>query len=212
MNKHIVFWKVKDNDEKQKNIDTMIEMLKALVGKVEGLVSIEAGYNFNESSDYDVVLYAVFKNPVALKYYQTHPEHVKCKESISQVTTSRIAADYFFESEKAVSKPLSEVTDVPETVVVSSETNVPEITVETPSVPEQVIEAPQPSVPEITVETPSEESKPANAFGVEINTGDTLKTDLPNIQTVEEKMPVQNDFVQQFEDVQPSVQGYNPQI
>ena len=66
MVKHIVFWKVKDNDEKQKNIETMIEMLKSLVGKIEGLVSIEVGYNFNEASDYDVVLYASFKNLVVI--------------------------------------------------------------------------------------------------------------------------------------------------
>ncbi|MGN1457542.1 MAG: Dabb family protein, partial [Acutalibacteraceae bacterium] len=73
MVKHIVLWKIKDDDNKQKNIDLMIEMLTSLVGKIDGLVGIEMGYNFDVSSEYDVVLYATFKNAVALKYYQNHP-------------------------------------------------------------------------------------------------------------------------------------------
>ena len=221
MVKHIVFWKVKDNAEKQKNIDCMIDMLKSLVGKIEGLISIEVGYNFNNSSDYDVVLYASFTNPSALKYYQTHPEHVKCKEFISQVTVDRACADYFFESTMASATEPTEIpveaTTAPEiaveTPVVSETPKAPEIAVETPAVPETpkapeiAVETPAvpetPKAPEITVETP------ANPFGVEINTG-SAQSSLPNIQT--DTNSVTEDFSQQFQDVQPSVQGYNPQI
>ena len=115
MVKHIVFWKVKDNDQKQQNIDRMIDMLKSLVGKIEGLTSMEVGYNFNNSSDYDVVLCAGFTNPSALRYYQTHPEHVKCKDFISQVTVNRVGADYFFESDMAASAPAVEIPVAAET-------------------------------------------------------------------------------------------------
>ncbi len=120
MVKHIVLWKIRDNDDKQKNIDKMIQMLTPLVGKIEGLVNLEVGYNFNTGSEYDVVLYAVFKNPVALKYYQNHPEHVKCKEFIGSITVDRTAADYFYDEETASSLPLSKVKDVPEQKIAQS--------------------------------------------------------------------------------------------
>ena len=71
MVKHIVLWKLKDDPDKQQNIDLMIEMLKALVGQVEGLVSIEMGYDFNPASDYDVALYATLKTPAALRHSST---------------------------------------------------------------------------------------------------------------------------------------------
>ena len=115
MIKHLVLWKIRDDDDKQKNIDTMIKMLSSLVGKIEGLVSIEVGYAYNDNAEYDVALYGSFKNPVALKYYQTHPEHVKCKEFISKITEGRVSVDYFYEKENASALPLSRVKDVPGT-------------------------------------------------------------------------------------------------
>ncbi|MDD6490521.1 MAG: Dabb family protein [Clostridia bacterium] len=114
MVKHIVLWKIKDDENKQKNIDRMIEMLTALVGKIDGLVGIEMGYNFDVSSEYDVVLYATFKNAVALKYYQNHPEHVKCKEFIGKIATGRTSADYFWEEEISAQRPFAETPDAPE--------------------------------------------------------------------------------------------------
>ena len=113
MVKHIVLWKIRDDDQKQKNIDHIIDILTALVGQVEGLVSVEMGYNFNTASDYDVVLYATLKNAAALKYYQNHPEHVKCKEFIQTVSVGRTAADYFYEEGVEVSRPFDEVPDAP---------------------------------------------------------------------------------------------------
>ena len=85
MVKHIVLWKINDDSQKQANMGKMIEMLTSLVGRIEGLVSIEMGYNFNTASKYDVVLYATFKNAAALRYYQNHPEHVKCKKFIQSI-------------------------------------------------------------------------------------------------------------------------------
>ena len=220
MVKHIVFWKVKDNAEKQQNIDRMIDMLKSLVGKIEGLISIEVGYNFNQSSDYDVVLYAAFTNPSALKYYQNHPEHLKCKEFISQVTVDRTCADYFFESDMLSKTEPAEIpqntAETPAVPEITIETPaVPEITIETPAVPEITFETPAvsevavetPAVPEVAVETPAVPE--TNPFGVEINTG-AVQSSLPNIQADTDTAVA--DIAQQFSDAQPSVQGYNPQI
>ena len=97
MVKHIVLWKIRQDSRTQKNIDHMIDILTDLVGKIDGLISMEVGHNFNTDSDYDVVLYATFRNATALRYYQNHPEHLKCKEFISQISVSRTAADYFYE-------------------------------------------------------------------------------------------------------------------
>ncbi len=113
MVKHIVLWKLRDDADKQKNMDRMISELTSLVGKIEGLVSIEMGYNFNTANDYDVVLYAAFKNAAALKYYQTHPEHVKCKDFIEGITVARIAADYCFDEGVLEARPYNEVPDAP---------------------------------------------------------------------------------------------------
>ena len=113
MVKHIVLWKIRNDDQKQANIDQMISMLTSLVGKIEGLVSMEMGYNFNTNSEYDVVLYATFKNAAALKYYQDHPEHLKCKEFVHSVAVDRTAADYFSEEGVKTSRPFDEVPDAP---------------------------------------------------------------------------------------------------
>ena len=114
MVKHIVLWKIRNDDQKQANIDQMISMLTSLVGKIEGLVSMEMGYNFNTASEYDVVLYSSFKNAAALKYYQNHPEHLKCKDFIGSVTIGRTCADYFYEEGVKASRPFNEVPDAPE--------------------------------------------------------------------------------------------------
>ena len=162
MVKHIVLWKLKDSADKQQNIDRMIEMLNALVGKVEGLISVEVGYNFNTSSDFDVVLYAALKNPAALKHYQFHPEHLKCKDFIGSVTVDRVAADYFFEEEAASSLPADQVADVPaaaETVLASDETDVitePEISIEFP--PKRTV---IPTVTELNADKPARKTEPA---------------------------------------------------
>ena len=148
MVKHIVMWKLKDDLDKQQNIDRMIEMLKALVGQVKGLVSIEMGYNFNTSSEYDVVLYATLKSPAALKHYQNHPAHVKCKDFIGSITEARAVADYFYEDESVSAKSPQEIDDVPadaemvSTLEESQTKQEPEIWIEFPP-KREVLPAPQ---------------------------------------------------------------------
>ena len=147
MVKHIVLWKVKDSAEKQQNIERMTTMLNALVGKIEGLVSVELGYNFNTSSDYDVVLYATLKSASALRRYQNHPEHVKCKDFIGSITESRVAADYFYDEETAAAPPYIEDEDIPAETQAAPKPEAPkgpEITVEFP--PKREI-LPAPSIP-----------------------------------------------------------------
>ena len=51
MVKHIVFWNVRNDDQKKHNMEEMKKRLTALVGKVDGLISAEVGFNFNEKRE-----------------------------------------------------------------------------------------------------------------------------------------------------------------
>ena len=159
MVKHIVFWKLKDGIDKSANIDRMIGMLTALVGKIEGLVSIEMGSNFNTASEYDVALFAAFKNESALAYYQDHPEHVKCKEFIGSITAGRACIDYNFEDKCYAARPFAEVPDAPGAVkkgpeieVTIPERKAPVIEVTMPAKTEPVIEVTTPAKTEPVIE------------------------------------------------------------
>ena len=98
MVKHIVMWKVADHEvhgskaEIQEKIKAGLESLK---GKIDGLLDIEVGINFNKSvAAYDVVLYSTFTNKDALEEYQKHPEHLKVADGlVRQVAVSRVV-DY----------------------------------------------------------------------------------------------------------------------
>ena len=82
MLKHIVFWKIKDNEDKEKNMEQMVKMLYSLDGRLKVLSLLSLAYNLDFTLEYDVVLCAVLKSPGALKFYQNHPDHVKCKKFI----------------------------------------------------------------------------------------------------------------------------------
>ncbi len=93
MVKHIVFWKVRNDENKQANMEHMREILTALVGKVDGLLSAEVGFNFNPIG-YDIALYSTLESREALDRYQVHPDHMKVKEFVHSVVTDRVVVDY----------------------------------------------------------------------------------------------------------------------
>lgn len=95
MVKHIVFWNVRDDEQKQHNMEEMRSRLTSLVGKIDGLISAEVGFNFNEKG-YDLALYSIFTNKEALDGYQIHPEHLKVKEFVHSVITDRCVVDFEF--------------------------------------------------------------------------------------------------------------------
>ena len=97
MIKHIVLWKLKNSNDKQENMESIIRMLTALVGKVDGLTSVELGKSFALSGDYDLMLCSCHTDSMALTMYQNHPEHVKCKGFIGSVTEKRLAFDYYYD-------------------------------------------------------------------------------------------------------------------
>ena len=56
MVKHIVFWNVRDDEKKEENMTEMKKRLTSLVGKIDGLISAEVGFNYNPNG-YDLALY-----------------------------------------------------------------------------------------------------------------------------------------------------------
>lgn len=93
MIKHIVFWKVRDDENKQKNMENMRKFLTDLVGVVPGLISAEVGFNCNPNG-YDIALYSVLESKEALDGYQVHPAHLEVKKFVHSVITDRAVTDY----------------------------------------------------------------------------------------------------------------------
>ncbi len=90
MVRHIVMWKLKDQNHeiKKANMNKMKEMLEALVGKIEGLRIMEVNPNIKEDG-YDLCLYSEFDNIDALEYYKTHPLHKEVQKFVHSVISER---------------------------------------------------------------------------------------------------------------------------
>ncbi len=95
MVKHIILWKLKqenNNDTVKKGIK---ENLEALMGKIPGLVEISVQTSALASSNADVMLYSVFDNENALKGYAVHPDHVFVADTfVRPYTETRMCLDF----------------------------------------------------------------------------------------------------------------------
>jgi len=97
MTVHIVMFKFKDED-REKNIEVVSQMLNGLLSTVPTLKSIEVGQNFSDSDRaMDLSIITTFDDKDALKAYAMHPEHLKVVELIRQVTLESKVVDYFRE-------------------------------------------------------------------------------------------------------------------
>lgn len=76
MIRHIVMWRMAPTEDKIEKAKAIKENLEALKGKIDVLVDIEVGINFeNSDSASDVVLVSTFKSLEDLNEYQNHPLH-----------------------------------------------------------------------------------------------------------------------------------------
>jgi len=91
MVKHIVLFKLKNQEDRQRAIDAFYGMK----GKIEGLIDLEAGEDFLFSErSYDVALVCTLKDKEALEFYQAHPVHQPVKKLMAEIRVSSIAVDY----------------------------------------------------------------------------------------------------------------------
>ena len=82
-------------DDKQANLVKIRAVLEQLPKKIEELVSMEVGLNFDESERaFDLSLYSTFKTKEDLATYASHKEHIKVVDFIKTVITESKVVDY----------------------------------------------------------------------------------------------------------------------
>jgi hypothetical protein len=98
MIKHIVVWRLKESahgNTKMQNALFAKEKFEALNGKIEGMIRLEIGINFNTTDESsDIVLYSEFRSKQDLDNYQTSAEHQALMPFIREARTERRVIDY----------------------------------------------------------------------------------------------------------------------
>lgn len=96
MIKHIVLWRIAGNKEETAKL--MKEKLEELKDKIDFIVDLQVGINYNESeAASDIALVSTFKSREDLEAYIVHPEHVKVgAEYVRPNVSERRVIDYEF--------------------------------------------------------------------------------------------------------------------
>ncbi len=95
MVRHIVFLKLEDNSEKNKQI--VKERMMQMQGNIDILKHIEVGINFSpEERAFDLVLITDFESKNDLLAYATHPVHVEVLKFLRSINTLSKVVDYEF--------------------------------------------------------------------------------------------------------------------
>ncbi len=95
MVKHIVLWDLVEGTEgisKEEHFQEFTKRLKSLVGKIDGLLSLETYMGYQGK---DLALVVEFTNRAAEAAYQDHPLHVQCRDYVKSITCNRV----FFDAE-----------------------------------------------------------------------------------------------------------------
>ena len=95
MVRHIVFFKLEDNSEANKQ--DIKNRFMGMNGKIEGKKNLEVGLNFStEERAFDMALSCDFENKDELKIYASHPAHVVVVNYIKSINTITKIVDYEF--------------------------------------------------------------------------------------------------------------------
>lgn len=98
MIRHIVLWRIAETENAAERALAIKENLEALKGKIDEVVDIEVGINFNETeAASDVALVSTFRTKEDLDIYQDHPEHKAVGANyVRPFVTERRVVDYEF--------------------------------------------------------------------------------------------------------------------
>ena len=95
MVKHNILWKLKDEANTDEVKAGIKQGLEGLMGKIPGLTEIKVQTTCLDSSNVDVMLYAVFESAEALKGYSVHPAHVEVADTkVRPFTATRSCIDF----------------------------------------------------------------------------------------------------------------------
>lgn len=93
-------WRIKDDCEGRTKKATALllkEELESMVGKIDGLRTLEVGVNVNTSpAAYDLVLITEHSTLNDLQFYQEHPDHMAVAALVKASTTERVVVDYAY--------------------------------------------------------------------------------------------------------------------
>ena len=96
MIRHIVLFRIKP--EYKAEIPSIVEGFYSMVGKVDGLLALEAGADILGSErSYDVALVTSFRDRASFDAYQQHPAHLPVKKRMHEVREASVACDYLIE-------------------------------------------------------------------------------------------------------------------
>ena len=95
MVKHIILWKLKEEENRDEIKQGIKEGLEGLQGIIPGLLEIKVQTETLDSSNVDVMLYSVFESEKALKNYAIHPAHVEVADTkVRPYTQIRSCIDF----------------------------------------------------------------------------------------------------------------------
>jgi hypothetical protein len=97
MIRHVVLWRLKstDDDSRKRDFDLIRTALEAQVGRIPGLLSIEAGLNFSAGRRaVDFALVSQFENAESLAAYHKHPAHWDTRAIVDPLIADHWIADY----------------------------------------------------------------------------------------------------------------------
>lgn len=93
MVKHIVFFKLPDNSEANKQ--AVRDRIMSMQGKLDFVKHLEVGINFSpEERAFDVALVSDFETKEDLQTYATHPIHVEVVNFIKSLNAVSKVVDY----------------------------------------------------------------------------------------------------------------------
>jgi len=93
MVKHIVFFKLHDNSEANKQ--AVKDRIMSMQGKLDFVKHLEVGLNFSpEERAFDVALISDFETKEDLQTYATHPIHVEVVNFIKSLNAVSKVVDY----------------------------------------------------------------------------------------------------------------------
>ncbi|MEZ7934194.1 MAG: Dabb family protein [Sulfurospirillum sp.] len=93
MVKHIVFFKLPDNSEANKQ--AVKDRIMSMQGKLDFVKHLEVGLNFSpEERAFDVALISDFETKEDLQTYATHPIHVEVVNFIKSLNAVSKVVDY----------------------------------------------------------------------------------------------------------------------
>ena len=95
MIKHIVFFKLEDNSEANK--EAVKARIMGMKGKIDVLKHIEVGVNFSpEERAFDLALVTDFETKEEVQAYAIHPLHVEVVTFLKSINTVTKVVDYVY--------------------------------------------------------------------------------------------------------------------